>query len=194
MAREKRGKQIATQLGLKIRDIRREKKVTLIELSRLTEVAQATLSRIETGLMIGTVESHEKIAEALGVSLAQLYEGIDKRYNRIAHQNASDQRKVTAKTDDMCCELLTHEISKKKMIPLLITLAGHGKSQMEETERGVEKLFFVLEGSVKMLVGEKEYLLSPQDTLYFDGSIPHQIINGGAKQAKLFCTISPSKI
>ena len=194
MASEKRSKQIATRLGLKIRDIRRQKKVTLIELSKLTGVAQATLSRIETGLMTGTVESHEKIAEALAVPLTQLYEGIDKRHERIAHQSASGPRKVTVKTNDMRCELLTQEISKKKMVPLLTTLAGHGKSQKEELDRGVEKLFFVLEGSVKILVGEKEYLLNPNDTLYFDGSIPHQIVNTSAKQAKLLCIVSPAKI
>lgn len=194
MAREKRAKQIAGKLGLKIRQFRRQKKITLIELSRMTSVAQATLSRIETGLMTGTVESHERIAEALGISLAQLYEGIDKRYERITYKSAVGGHKTTAKTDDVRCELLTQEISKKKITPLFLTIASHGKSQTEQAERGVEKFFWLLEGSVKITVGETEYLLNPQDTLYFDGSIAHTIVNTGTKQAKLFCAVSPSKI
>jgi len=64
----------------------------------------------------------------------------------------------------------------------------------EQLERGVEKFFYVLEGSIKVKLGEEEYLLNREDTLYFDGSIPHQLINAGNKQAKIFCAVSPSKI
>ena len=194
MARAKQSKLIAGQLGRRIRDLRRQNKVTLIELSHSTGVAQATLSRIETGLMTGTVESHQKIAETLGVSLAQLYEGIDARYARTSHSPAGGERQVTAKSDQMKCELLTQEISKKKITPLLITLAAHGKSGREELERGVEKLIFVLEGAVKVALDREEYALGTHDTLYFDGSIPHQIINPAGKQAKIFCAVSPAKI
>ncbi|MBI3999706.1 MAG: cupin domain-containing protein [Candidatus Omnitrophica bacterium] len=185
---------IANELGERIRNIRRQKKTTLIELSKITGVAQATLSRMETGLMVGTVKSHQKIAEALGVSLAELYGGIDTRYERIGHQAASSERKIFAKTDQMKCELLTQEISKKKITPLLITLASHGKSGMEQLERGVEKLLFVLEGTIAIKLGEKEYTLNSYDTLYFDASIPHQLSNPGGKQAKIFCAVSPAKI
>ncbi|MBI4372257.1 MAG: helix-turn-helix transcriptional regulator [Candidatus Omnitrophica bacterium] len=185
---------IAGELGERIRNLRRQKKITLIELSKTTGVAQATLSRMETGLMIGTVKSHQKIAEALGISLAELYGGIDTRYDRIRHQAASGERKIFAKTDQMRCELLTQEISKKKITPLLITLNAHGKSETERLDRGVEKLLFVLEGTVTVHMEGKEYILNSQDTLYFDGSIPHQLANTGNKQAKIFCAVSPSKI
>ena len=185
---------IANELGERIRNLRRQKKITLIELSKITGVAQATLSRMETGLMVGTVKSHQKIAEALGVSLAELYGGIDTRYERIGHQSASSERKIFAKTDQMRCELLTQEISKKKITPLLITLNAHGKSETERLDRGVEKLLFVLEGTVTVHMSGQDYILNQHDTLYFDGAIPHQLANPGNKQAKLFCAVSPSKI
>lgn len=194
MARVKSTKAIAAQLGRRIRDLRREKKVTLIELSHNTGVAQATLSRIETGLMTGTVESHQKIAGTLGVSLARLYEGVDERHGRTAHFPISAARAVTAKTDQIKCELLTQEISKKKITPLLVTLGAHGKSGREELDRGVEKFVLVLEGTVKVTLDKEEYVLGPYETLYFDGSIPHQLINPAGKQAKVFCAVSPAKI
>ena len=185
---------IAGELGGRIRQLRRQKKITLIELAKLTGVAQATLSRMETGLMIGTVKSHQKIAEALGISLGELYGGIDSRYNRVGHQTASSERKIFAKTEQMKCELLTQEISKKKITPLLITLSSHGKSETERLERGVEKLFFIIDGAVTVHLEQKEYILNPHDTLYFDASIPHHLSNSGSKQAKIFCAVSPSKI
>lgn len=189
-----RKNQLAEELGNRIREIRRQKKVTLLELAKITGVAQATLSRMETGLMVGTVKSHQKIAEALGTSLAELYGHIDNRLSRISHQAGTSERKIFAKTDQMRCELLTQEVTKKKITPLLITLSGHGKSETEKLERGVEKLIFVLEGSVLVKFGEKEYALNEHDTLYFDASIPHQLVNPAGKQTKIFCAVSPAKI
>ena len=186
--------QLASTLGQRIRELRRKRKMTLIELSKHTDVAQATLSRMETGTMVGTVESHQKIAETLGVSLAQLYEGIDKRYSQTKHLPAAQERKVTAKPDQMKCELPTHEIAKKKITPLLVSLSGYGKSEIEQLERGVEKFIFVLDGSLKVILDKEEYNLGCEDTLYFDASIPHHLVNPAPKQARLLMTVSPSKI
>jgi transcriptional regulator with XRE-family HTH domain len=192
MARKKN--QIAGRLGQKIRAIRRQKKITLVELSKLTGIAQATLSRMETGLMLGTVKSHQKIAEMLGLSLAQLYEGFDSRCERVSHQNSSSERKVSSKNDQMKCELLTQELSKKKMMPLLVTLNAHGKTERVQLDRGVEKFLFVLDGTVNAILDQKEYPLNVNDTLYFDASIPHQLVNTAGKHAKIFCSVSNTRL
>ena len=185
---------VAAQVGSRIRELRRKKKITLIELSKMTGVAQATLSRMETGLMLGTVKSHQKIAETLGISLAQLYEGMDARHEKVEHRLSTETRKISTKTDQMKCELLTQEISKKKITPLLITLSAHGKTEREQSERGVEKFFLVLDGTLTVKLDQKEHTLNPYDTLYFDASIPHELANPGGKQTKVFCAVSPSKI
>ncbi len=185
---------MAGELGLKIRDLRRQKKITLIELSKLTGIAQATLSRMETGLMLGTVKSHQKIAETLGISLGELYQDLDTRLEKISHQAAGAERKIFSKSEQLKYELLTQEISKKKITPLLFTLAGHGKSETERSERGVEKFYLVLEGTITAHIDQKEFVLNAYDTLYFDASIPHSISNPAVKPAKVFCAVSPSKI
>src|SRR5690242_11715508 len=115
-------------LGKRIRDLRKEKGLTLVEISQKTGVAQATLSRIETGTMIGTVESHEKIAEVLGIGLAELYSGVDGRYEQIAHLPKEAERKVTFHGKNVQVELLTAESSKKKITPLLMTLHAGSES------------------------------------------------------------------
>lgn len=181
-------------LGQRIRTLRKEKGLTLVEISEKTGIAQATLSRIETGTMIGTVECHEKIAETLGIGLAELYSGVDRRYEQIAHLNQKDARKITHHAKDVHVELLTQESSKKKITPLLLTLQGGGKTEKETNERGVEKFIWVLDGSVKVKLDNQETVLKSQETVYFDASLPHQITNEGQKTAKIFIAVSPSKI
>lgn len=181
-------------LGQRIRKIRKEKGITLVDIAKRTGVAQATLSRIETGTMMGTVDSHEKIAEALGIGLAELYSGVDKRYEQISHLAKDAERKVTKQSKDYRIELLTQESSRKKITPLLVTLQGGGHGQREQSERGVEKFIFVLDGDVKCVVDKEEFALKANETLYFDASLPHQILNEKSKTARLLIAVSPSKI
>ncbi|HTL48537.1 MAG TPA: XRE family transcriptional regulator [Verrucomicrobiae bacterium] len=181
-------------LGQKIRQIRKTKSITLVEMAEKTGVAQATLSRIETGTMTGTLESHEKIAEVLGIGLAELYSGMDKRYEEVVHTTSAAERKVTHHSHQVQVELLTHESSKKKITPLMITLQGKSSMPTEHNERGVEKFLFVLQGEVKVTLENREYTLKENETLYFDASIPHQISNEQSGKARLLAAVSPSKI
>ncbi len=181
-------------LGQRIRQLRKEKGLTLVEIAKKTGVAQATLSRIETGTMIGTVECHEKVAETLGVGLAELYSGIDRRYDQVSHLSQKEPRKVTHHGKEVHVELLTQESSKKKITPLLITLQGNGKTEREAHERGVEKFLWVLDGHLKVKLDQEEFLIKNQESLYFDASLPHQYFNEGQKPVRIFVAVSPSKI
>ena len=178
----------------RIRTLRIEKGLTLVEISKKTGIAQATLSRIETGTMVGTIECHEKIAEMLGVGLANLYTGVDRRYEQTAYTSNKEEKVVTHHTKNVHVEVLTQESSKKKITPLMVTLQPGGKTEKESTLRGVEKFLMLLEGNIKVKLENDEYSLKSQETLYFDASLPHQYMNDGSKIARLFVAVSPSKI
>lgn len=180
-------------IGSRIRQIRKEKKLTLVEIAERTGVAQATLSRIETGGMIGTVESHEKIAEALGIGLAELYAGLDSRYEQLCHTREAE-RKITPHGKNLQIELLTTESSKKKITPLLMTLQAESRTAFEHCERGVEKFFYVLDGEAKITVEKEDFHLKTGETLYLDASLPHQIANEKSRPLKILAAVSPSKI
>lgn len=181
-------------LGNRVRSLRRAKGITLVEVSRRTGVAQATLSRIETGTMIGTIESHEKIAEALGIGLAELYAGLDSRYETIGHQKTSERRTVSHLGKDMRLELLTTESSRKKITPFLMTLAPSGQTAEEQNERGVEKFFYILKGQVSVHLDQETFAMQEGETLYFDASLSHQVTNTGQDEARILAAVSPSRL
>ena len=182
------------KIGNRMRELRKAKKITLVELSKQTGIAQATLSRIETGTMVGTVESHRKIAEALGLGLAELYAPLDRRYQEIIHTKKEAPRKVTHQSRGYQTELLSQEVTKKKITPLFLTLSGNARTAQEQNDRGVEKFLWVLEGEVDVVLEKETYPLKTGETLYFDASLPHRITNPKSKTAKIFVAVSPSKI
>jgi len=181
-------------LGARMRELRKQKGLTLVEIAEKTGVAQATLSRIETGVMIGTIESHAKIAEVIGVGLPELYQDIDDRAAKTTLGKEDELKKASTHSRNIRITLMTQQASAKKIIPLLIELGAGTETDKEKKERGVEKFVWVQEGSVKVKLEKEEFDLKSGDTFYFDASYPHQIINDSAKPAKVFIAVSPAKI
>jgi transcriptional regulator with XRE-family HTH domain len=62
-------------LGSRIREIRKQKKITQEKLSDLCEFEKANLSRIETGLTNPTVLTLFKMSKALQVDLTEFFTG-----------------------------------------------------------------------------------------------------------------------
>ena len=181
-------------LGARMRQLRKQKGLTLVEIAEKTGVAQATLSRIETGVMIGTIESHAKIAEVIGVGLPELYQDMDDRSSKTAHVKDEDHKKAAVHSKNVKVTLLTQQVGSKKISPVLIELAGGAETEKEKKERGVEKFLWVQEGSVKIKLDKEEFDLKSGDTLYFDASFSHVIVNEAAKPAKVFVAISPAAL
>lgn len=175
------------KLGERIRNLRKDKKLTLIEVSEKTGIAQATLSRIETGTMIGTVESHAKIAEVIGISLSELYNGIDERYEKITHISKDEIAKTSHHTQLVHLEALTTDPLKRKIAPFLISIQPGGQTASESNDHEGEKFFYALEGEVKLTVGGKDYLLKAGESIYFNASLPHQLHN---EKSKIFKAIA----
>jgi transcriptional regulator with XRE-family HTH domain len=63
-------------IGNKIKEVRKQKNIKLIELANSSGIQIATLSRIEHSKMTGTLETHVAIARALAVELYELYKDI----------------------------------------------------------------------------------------------------------------------
>ena len=59
-------------IGQKIKQLRKEKDLTLDQLAQMTGVAKATLSRIENSVVGGNLATLRKIAEALHISMDSL--------------------------------------------------------------------------------------------------------------------------
>ena len=67
---------INTQLGMRIRYLRKEKKMSQEDLALESGINKNYLSDVERGMRNPTVTVVEKIATALGVDLSTLFKGI----------------------------------------------------------------------------------------------------------------------
>ncbi len=165
------------QIGEKIRELRKEKNITLDALSKKSNVALATLSRMENGKMRGTIKSHLSICKALGVSVSELYREFedDLKTTEIVQKHRRTEHFVHSRK--AMYELLVTKTLDKKMMPLILKITPGGETQKEINSPLVEKFLYVTTGSLEASVGEKTYQLQSEDSLYFDASLPHSFKN-----------------
>jgi len=179
------------KVGKLIQALRKEKDMTLEELSKLSGVAVATLSRIENEHMTGTLSSHSLIAQALGISLPELYSSVEKEDVEQAVKIKARQGKVDLFLYDKhsSYQLLTKDVLKKKMMPIILKVVG--ATHKEESRFGTEKFIYVLDGVLEASLLDMKYVLKRGDSLYFDASVTHSFKNLRKSEARCICVITP---
>ena len=185
---------LARTVGDRLRVLRKSQKITLVELAKTSGVDSATISRIETGRMTGTLESHTRLARALGAKLTELYAGIEEARSRelISVQSAASRTDVYVhQAGKSSMAMLTTEVLKKKMMPVLIAIEPGGATHREETRVGTEKFLYVLEGEAEAKIGEAVHVLKRGSSLYFDASLPHALRNPGSRPVKCLSIVTP---
>lgn len=178
-------------IGKRIKELREQRGMKLIELCEKSGVQLATLSRVEHLKMTGTLESHIRIAKALGVNLTELYADIVTEEEKTQMKTPRTISDIFVHSDKSSYQILTSNIFRKKMMPILLKMEPGGKTNKEQGKFGTEKFAYVIDGKIEVKVGEKTYPLSKNNTLYFDASLEHTMVNTGAKTAKVICVVTP---
>jgi transcriptional regulator with XRE-family HTH domain len=178
-------------IGSVIRNLRKSQGLTLLKLSEMSKVALATLSRIETGKMTGTLESHMQIARALGLTLPQFYSEVDKLKTSQKEPSEEYRANMFVHNKGASSIILAKDIFTKKMLPVLIELKPGGKTHKEELKVGTEKFIYVFSGKIEVIIGVSKEILAKGATLYFDASQPHYIRNIGKGKAICLCIVTP---
>ena len=179
-------------IGDRIKELRQEKRLSLKELAEKSGVQIATLSRIEHLKMMGTIESHMKIAQALGIDISQLYVKLAPKEDQINIKTAQKQSDVFIHNDKSSYEILTNKPLSKKMLPVLLKIEANGKTNKEKNTAGTEKFIYVLEGKVCIYIREESFVLSQTNSMYFDSSLEHYLENKGNSLAKVLSITTPA--
>lgn len=181
-------------LGKKIRELRKKQALTIVDITAKTGIDKATLSRIESGKMRGTVNAHMKIAEALNIRLPDLYEGV------LSGQQAKEEKISKKKIETFShasgavAELLTSGALQKKMLPVLLKIKAGGRTETEEYPIGTERFAYIMSGAVELTLGTETLSLKRGESLYFNAARPHHFENQGTAEAVCMSVITPASL
>ncbi|HKD34156.1 MAG TPA: XRE family transcriptional regulator [Gaiellaceae bacterium] len=175
-------------VGERLRELRRFRRATLRTIADRSGLSESFLSQVERGRSSASIASLRRIADALGVSMADLFE-----------PDGVPGPKVIRRQDRPA--LAFGVLGKKSLLtpkPLhhLEVFVGElevGGSTGEQpyVHGDSEELVVVISGSVQLELGGELFDLESGDSIDYRSSTPHRISNTGQEVAEVMWIISP---
>lgn len=178
-----------SQIGKRIRALRKEKRLTLEGLATMTGFTKGYLSKLEKSEKAPPVSTLGTIARALGVTISNLL-GENSSAISISLVKKSDRPIIVRDGTRFgySYEAVAHSFTKKMMEPFVLTLPRRPKKQMIFQHEGQE-LLYVLEGTMRFHHGQNELVVEEGDCIYFDAGVPHFGESMGDRDVKCFMVI-----
>jgi transcriptional regulator with XRE-family HTH domain len=181
---------IEVDLGARIRTLRVARGETLRKLAAQAGVTESFLSQVERGVASPSIASVQRIARALGTSIAELF-ATDDRAGIIVR--AADRRRVVYQGLGAVDEFLTRATDGRIQVILSTIQPGGGTGDEAYTHDSDEEVVVVLEGVLDLWVGPEHYRLETGDAVTHSSRVPHRNTNPGPGVARvLFCITPPS--
>jgi transcriptional regulator with XRE-family HTH domain len=154
---------VLAAVGPRLRALRRRRGVTLAELHRSTGISVSTLSRLESGGRRPTLELLLPLARAHGVPIDELV-GAPPTGDPRVHLRP-------VRRHDMTFVPLTRRPGGTQAYKVILPSRHRGEPKSHE---GYEWLY-VLNGRLRLVLGERELVLTPGEAAEFDTHVPHHL-------------------
>lgn len=165
--------------GAKLRYIRKEKGMSLKDLSSSSGVSIGMISQIERGNADPTMTTLYKICSGLNITMASLIEDEINQDVIFQHDNRvvrKDFRKTIILPNSKVKYQLLSSSLKGNIEVLLVELEPNQQDRKPITHQG-EECGFIIKGKLIVVLGDKEYELSEGDSISFESTIPHRFVN-----------------
>lgn len=162
------------EVGERIKLLRMSQSRTLQEVADQCGLSKSMISKIENDKTIPSVATLVKIAAALGTTISGLLEQDATGKTIVSTRQEALERLVKTEKGYHIFPFAS-AFHDKKMQPFLF-VARKGEVIPHQLSHEGEEFVYVVEGCMKMLVGDTEYLLNKGDSLYFNALQKHGIM------------------
>jgi len=167
-------------VGPRLRRLRGHRGITLTALADATGISKSTLSRLENGQRKATLELLLQLASAYHVPLDDL----------VGAPEVGDPR----------IRLKAYTKSGRTVIPLTrhaggvqawkIIIPPSNTKPVLKTHEGYEWLY-VLSGQMRLILGDRDWVVSAGEVVDFDTRVPHWFGSAGAQPAEILSMFGP---
>ena len=177
-------------IGMKLRALRTQKRLTLSRLAAETGLSTALLSKLETDRMIPTLPTLATISRVYGVGLSYFFSepgqhtvSITRKSHLQAAGRGAEQVRVTP---------LHAHIAGDPLLAKVIDLAQGGTQPATDTLSEVNGLLYVIEGKLQLDLGELTEELDAGDCAYLKSKLPLMLTAAGRQHCRVLAVTPAS--
>jgi transcriptional regulator with XRE-family HTH domain len=172
---------VARRVAENLRQRRKQRDMSLDQLSHATGVSRAALSQIETRKTNPTIGVLWKIASGLGVPFSELL-GESRLSLSVLRRGDTQVLRSTDRRFESRPLVPAAGVNEIEMYEL--TLSARSRHVSDPHGPGTKELVVVLSGTLRMTVGDHTDELEAGDSVVFDANLPHVYENPGTGDAR----------
>ena len=169
---------VLTAVGPRLRALRRQRDITLTDLSAETGISVSTLSRLESGQRRPNLELLLPLARAYGVPLDELVGAPPTGDPRIHLRPISRFGRTLVP--------LTRRAGGLQAYKQVIPADPRPQEPEQQSHEGYEWLY-VLNGRLRLVLGEQDLVLLPGEAAEFDTRVPHWFGGADGEAVEFLC-------
>ena len=173
------------EIGSKIKRLRLQLSLTQSELADRCELTKGYISQLENDLTSPSISTLIDILSALGTDAQTFFKEEEEEQvvfteNDFIVKDSLEQEKIW----------LVPNCQKNEMEPILIELDKQKQSMIIDPHEGQE-FGYVVQGKIKLIYGDNEFILKKGETFYLKGLVSHYIVNPSETRAKVIWVSTP---
>jgi transcriptional regulator with XRE-family HTH domain len=172
-------------IGEKLRSMRLRKSMGLVELSKHTGLSTALLSKLERGKLFPTLPTLLRIAMVFAVGLDYFF--TDERTRRVVgvvrkqERVRFPERPGAAADVQYYFQCLDYRATERKLSAFLADFQEIPVGKLKPHQHAGIEFLYVIKGSLAIKIGSEEFVLEPEDSIYFDSAVLHSYRRIGSK-------------
>lgn len=180
---------IIVQITNKLKDIRKEKNITLQDLAESAGVTKGMLSQVENNRTIPSLTVFLNIIKSLKVDINDFFQDFNTNKESKVIFKKKEQYQPFQKENAIGFHyqrIMSSTINEYHVDFVLLTLLPDARRPMVQTDAFEFK--YLLKGNIEYTVGEEVFLMEAGDAIFFDATEPHNLKNMGDTEAQMLVT------
>lgn len=176
-----------TEISGKIRNLRKEKNLTLKDLSMKTGLSVSFLSQVENGYSSLAITSLKKIAEALNVTMNYFFK-TPETHNFLVKFDEEKAFKIEGSNSEFI--RISGDFPGRKIESMIVILPPKEMHGSRSNHPG-EEFVYVLEGALIVNLDGTDYLVKAGDSIQYPSTTDHSWLNPLNQNTKLLSVVTP---
>lgn len=172
----------------KIKMIRKQKKITLKDISEKTGFSISFLSQMERGISPITLTSLKKISSALNIQMKTLFTEPELQEEYVRRDN--DLQLMGLKRNFKFFSILSGRFDSRKMDIFHLVMEPLFTS-FEEGSHDGEEFYYILKGCGTFIIDGVEHEIHAGETIHYPSSKNHQVQNREETELEMICVLTP---